>query len=412
MNHHNSTVRHDALVGLCEIFSAHPELLPKNLPKLVEQVFSTIVDGSGLVRQASRMLIKCLTSLVYSDAISPFFDIMMAHLNCGLTHIKEKIQLDSLKILELYIQYHSKLLVSRISKVLPLLIGLLSRHKVGTFLTQTSAKLSIFSLISKMLESLLSAAAGGNFKMPDASSNAEWILEDQGQVCRLTDTLLTILMESWVECHSDVLSNKKAPSSQSLSLMQTIITLLSLLLKLLLHTAQMADQQNVEELNLADFCGKISGDVKVHMMCYFPFRVLASSTQRQLQQVQYDMNFTFCEVGVLTYKLLSLVARNDLSDDIFHPILEYLANLKSKHIQQVTASAQTLLVCSNVLAVVTPFVCELCHENTKLLNLMRSVLVFIRDFYDACHSHSRTKQLLVKCFSRILVDELAVHGCR
>ncbi len=107
-----------------------------------------------------------------------------------------------------------------------------------------------------------------------------------------------------------------------------------------------------------------------------------------------------------------MVARTDLSDDLFLPLLDYLANLKSKHIQQVTASPQTLPVCSSVLAVLTPFVCEVCHENTVDLNMMRSVLVFIRDFFNACHSHSRTKQLLVKCFSRILVGELAVHGCR
>ena len=102
------------------------------------------MDLTPRVRQASCALLRFLTSHVTSDVIKPFFPAIVAQLCCGQTHIDENVQLDSVKLLDIYILQYSGLLLSHISKVMPLLISLLSRQTSD----KKNAKPNIFQTAS------------------------------------------------------------------------------------------------------------------------------------------------------------------------------------------------------------------------------------------------------------------------
>lgn len=166
---------------------SNPNLLPLNLAKLVEQVLVATVDESAQVRHALSLLIGYLVSNAPLEKLSAFSSLIVAHIGCGLTHIDERIQVDTLKTLGHFMK-KPLIIVPHAHSVLPLLVKLIARKKVsssssgpskstflgvihgilskqkGTFLSSNpdskladhSAKLQILEHLSKLLEAFLS----------------------------------------------------------------------------------------------------------------------------------------------------------------------------------------------------------------------------------------------------------------
>lgn len=432
LKHHNPSVRHDALVGLRDIFQLHPELLPKNVSKLVEQVFSALVDGSSLVRQATRLLVKTVLSQVTQESVTPFFRILVAHLSCALTHIKEKIQVDSLEVLELYLQYYPTLLVQYAGDILPILIGLLSRQKAdpsysrsslkkgkslisilhgtnsssaalvsnpNSKFTSKSSRLSIFGLILKLLQSLLVAASSSQV------NNSSNLLQDKEQLLGFSESLVSILLESWVECCP---AGEKCLPKQSLTFLDTVLHMLCVLVKVLVEVATTTEEEKDGRLEsrIRELCGKLCRDVSVHIMPRFPFTLPAGSSASS-----FVMNFTFSETVLLLHKLLRRVGVRD-ECQLGLAGLRYLSGLSSQDVKNIASSAQELLTCSAVLEHLLPILCEMSHASDVDEELLGKVFAVVKEFYFACHPHSRSKQTLVKCLNGIFVSELAGHGCK
>lgn len=435
VSHHNATVRQDTLQGLRDIFQSHPDLLPKHLPKLVEHVFVTLVDGSGAVRQASHLLMETLlSSSISRDVVSPFFETLIAHLNCGLTHIKEKIQLDSLKVLELYLKYCPGLLVAHIGRLHCVLLGLLSRQKsvsaysgavsknkkgrsvigilgqgeVGraslldrpaSSLLSKGTRLRVLKLISGLLELTLEATTLGSY-FPLSSSPMSFV--------EVSGALVRILVESWVESRpDDVLQGKYSPVLiETVSTMETVITMLCVLLKLLLRLTQDSEEKLDRESMMVNCCKKIAGDISSHVVCHFPFGVANCSVEKHLQHFQ-TMNFTFCEIALLLWKLSAQV-KGEITDKLTVVVMRYLSSLTSSDITAVQNPTCSKIV-ANIALCVYSFSLT-CSEAEGVL--VGGVFRFIREFYLACHPHSRNKQLLVKCFCAIFLEELERCDCK
>lgn len=436
LNHHNASVRHDALLGLREIFQRHPDLFSEHLPKFIEQVFSTVVDNSASVRLASHLLIKLFLSSVDNSVISPFFDTLIAHLNCGLTHIQDRIQLDSLKVLELYVKHCSSLLVQHVGSILEVLTSLLSRktavpsfsgsvkgrtlmgiirkdasidsnttlsNNPGNNLLSKSSRLCIFKLIYSLLDLSLEA-------VPQSAlvASSHDVLQDREKWLKLSGAVMSILLGSWVECHPDDVFRCKECPIQSLYLMESVINMLCILLKLLQRLTQDSRETLEGSLVMVDLYKKISGGVSAHILRYFPFRVAASSVRKQFQHF-YVMNLTFCEVALLLWKLLSIV-EGDVTNELPLAAIKYLGSLNSKDINYITSSVQNL-TCSSILVNLAPYIYDFSHGGFEQDSALVGVFSFMGDFYGACHPHSKSKQLLVKCFSQILVMELSRSTC-
>jgi hypothetical protein len=434
VNHHNTSVRQDALLGLRDIFQSHADVVPKHLPKLVEQVFITTVDGSSAVRQAAHLLMDTLLSSVSSDVIAPFFGTLIAHLNCGLSHIKETIQLDSLRILELYLKHCSCLLRAYIGELVVVLIGLLSRekvasavHVVGTTkkgkkgqpqikvfgdrgstrgsttlldnpssnLLSRASRLRIFKLMSNLLEILLDITPPGSSLQVSSHSISDIL--GGGKVF---GALMSILMETWVEGHPrDVFG--KDHHVQFLGLLESVVNMVCVYLRLMLQLNEEGDM----EVLVTDCCERIATDVSSFVFHYFPFAMVATSVPNHHKYL-YVMNFTFCEVSLLLWKLLSPV-KAEMAEALTLAAFKYLGKLSS---DDIAASVHDPM-CSRIVVRLVPLLypISLTHDQ---LGSVAAALASIKNFYFACHPHSRTRRLLVQCFGAMLVKELECGECK
>ena len=182
-------MRHDALLGLRDLLQEHPSLLLPNLGKIVEHVFNAVVDVEASVRRALCMFLKFLFTHTKKDHLQPFFSVLVAHLTCGLTHINDKIQLDSLTVFDLVLTHYSHLLVPHAQDLLPLFASLVLRHETpsaakkkttqqsldpalssnpSTMLSKQSSRLEIFSQLCRFLQVILE-----HLEMSGVQSTAE-----------------------------------------------------------------------------------------------------------------------------------------------------------------------------------------------------------------------------------------------
>lgn len=427
------SVRQDALLGLRDIFESHPDILPKNLPKLVERVFSTMVDSSNAVRQASHLLMETLLSSVRSDVINLFFETLMAHLSCGLTHIKETVQLDSLKVLELYLKHCSPLVEAYVGDLVLVLVGLLSRQKSvsssartkaqksligmvgdagGTMLVNNpssklltkASRLHILKLISSLLELLLETGPGSCLQT--CPHNVQLDVRGGGFV-KVAGALWSIVVEAWVESRPGDAFHSKGYPVQSLFLMETVINILCILLKLMLRLTQ--DSERKQEEQMVDWCKKLVSDISCHILCHFPFKIASTSASMQKHfQHLCVMNFTFCETALLLWQLLSPV-KAGMTKELILATIQYLGSLGP---DDITSLVQNL-TCSKIVTNLAPsfYALSLTQPETDSV-LIGGAFTFIRDFYVACHPHSRSKRLLVQCFCAMFVGELERGECK
>ena len=173
LNHFKASMRQDGLNGLRDLFQEHPHLLIPNLTKLVAAIFSRITDQEASVRHALHTLLGFLFPLVSPDHIFMFLPTIVIHLSCGLTHINDRIQVDSLKVFNLLLKHYSSLLPPHAPRLLPLLLGLVSRYSgetsfgkktskgkaslasnPGSKLSKVSSRIEVFTLLNHFLETL------------------------------------------------------------------------------------------------------------------------------------------------------------------------------------------------------------------------------------------------------------------
>ena len=97
-----------------------------------------MVDLDAAVRHSFTLCIQHITRKLPVNEISPFVHIIVAHICCGMTHINEGVQMDSLSILELILEHFPRLMIHYRHKILPSLIELVSKKgQRGTSSSQT-----------------------------------------------------------------------------------------------------------------------------------------------------------------------------------------------------------------------------------------------------------------------------------
>lgn len=129
LNHYRPSVRRDALVGLRILLKEHPDLLLTNLGRAVSLAMVATVDTEASVRHALCGLLRYILSTATSEQLQPVFQVLVAHMSCGLTHINDQIQVDTLKIFDLVLSHFPRLFIPHASTILPLLCGLVTRQQ-------------------------------------------------------------------------------------------------------------------------------------------------------------------------------------------------------------------------------------------------------------------------------------------
>ncbi|XP_074658794.1 testis-expressed protein 10-like [Tubulanus polymorphus] len=132
IQHYNTTVRQDAVIGLQELLSDKPDLLFDNLSVLIERVSSLFVDKDAAVRKATLKLYTALFPLISVNKMLPFFSILNAYLCCAMTHIYDDVQMDSLSIIDLCLETYPTLVMQHCSQLLTNFINMISKGDKST----------------------------------------------------------------------------------------------------------------------------------------------------------------------------------------------------------------------------------------------------------------------------------------
>ena len=182
-------MRKEALTGVCELLQSHPDLFAPNFSKILLHVSPTLTDDGPQVRHAFCALLKHLLTCTTQENLRPFVPVVIAHLICGLTHINEEIQFDSLKVFDLLLAHYPSLLLPDAHKLLPLLVRLISRQKQ---LEEAAASGGRNSLLSTIQKSLSQKGSGGILASTPHSRLAELDsrLKIFSQLCSFLEVIL------------------------------------------------------------------------------------------------------------------------------------------------------------------------------------------------------------------------------
>ncbi len=115
------------------------------------------VDTEHSVRHALSILLRYILSATTAEQLQPFFQVLVAHLSCGLTHITDKIQVDALKLFDLVMAQFPQLFIPHAGTLLPLLGGLVSRQQAKYTATKRSSQNLSDSSLSSAPNSKLSS---------------------------------------------------------------------------------------------------------------------------------------------------------------------------------------------------------------------------------------------------------------
>ncbi|OAD55725.1 Testis-expressed sequence 10 protein like protein, partial [Eufriesea mexicana] len=128
LQHHNSTVRQDAVKELKEILSEHSlKLLSSQYGPLLQGICALSLDRERDIRHNSLKVLSLILGPVSNDELNPYCDVLISYLKCSMTHIDPYIKEDALLFLDVLVQNCSNILAKNSYKVLPNFLDMISR---------------------------------------------------------------------------------------------------------------------------------------------------------------------------------------------------------------------------------------------------------------------------------------------
>ncbi|XP_076627278.1 testis-expressed protein 10 homolog [Colletes latitarsis] len=128
LQHHNSTVRQDALKELKEMLSQHSlDLLSSQFGSLLQGICALSLDKERNIRHDSLKVLSLILSPVSNDQLSPYCEVLISYLRCAMTHIDPRIKEDALLFLDVLVQNCNNIMARNSNKVLPNFLDMISR---------------------------------------------------------------------------------------------------------------------------------------------------------------------------------------------------------------------------------------------------------------------------------------------
>jgi pre-rRNA-processing protein IPI1 len=128
LNNQSLSTRLDGLEGLKELLTAHKELIQDNLSLIINRLAPILSEKENKLRHAGVPLLESILSKVNSSALEPQYPVLCAHLCCGLSHIDDDIQLESIKVLDSIIESQPLFIVHHVNQILPNCIDQISTN--------------------------------------------------------------------------------------------------------------------------------------------------------------------------------------------------------------------------------------------------------------------------------------------
>ncbi|KAH7284345.1 hypothetical protein KP509_34G050100 [Ceratopteris richardii] len=132
--HHNDNVRKDALMGIKDLLSRHPEELRSSAVSLVGKLCPRINDNSKAVRQA---LLELFQETIFAGLpqvlMCPLIPIMMAYISSAMTNLVTDIRIYSFQFLDALIQsYPSLVAANYVTQIIQSVVDFLSKPGIAS----------------------------------------------------------------------------------------------------------------------------------------------------------------------------------------------------------------------------------------------------------------------------------------
>ena len=200
MNHTNQNIKLDALNKLKDEIgkaASGGDLLRHELSHIVEHLCPLFTDKDYKVREASIEMLKTLilnAQVARSNSLEPFFHLISVHLCCAMTHIVDKIQYSSLKLLDILIEFKPDFVRSFAMKIFDNFVEQISKSDLkGTrrilkndplkFTSTHSWRRNVLSRLTKMLAIVASAALKNDSDETDLVESSTLIEVDNSKKC-------------------------------------------------------------------------------------------------------------------------------------------------------------------------------------------------------------------------------------
>lgn len=122
----------DALLGLKELFTLHPNELTLHLSQVFEQVVEKMLDPSSNVRKALHTLLTYLFSVLhvvhklsftlspltwYQDYVSPYLPVFIVYITSAMSHADFNISIDSIPVLGAWLKSYPHVIATKHKQV-------------------------------------------------------------------------------------------------------------------------------------------------------------------------------------------------------------------------------------------------------------------------------------------------------
>ncbi|XP_033110247.1 testis-expressed protein 10-like [Anneissia japonica] len=280
LNHYNFKVRQDSIWGMKELLTNHPELMSEHLALLLDNLCTLFTDKHAPVRKATISLLALLFGNTNENDMSPFMSVLIVYLCSAMTHINEDIQLDSLSILDLCLDFYPKLIVPHNKELLMNFVSQITRQRSmkpdfenadlellvnpDRKMTSQSWRLKVLERLRKFLQSLLETRKADEGAIHDSEMIAiRWneanrsrplhfkpflmegftlrsLTDDKSgsnhlsstdDIVSFVNTVIPLLMQSWMEVSPSLLHKGNGVPHVAIGTLEAVLCVLCLLLK-------------------------------------------------------------------------------------------------------------------------------------------------------------------------------------
>nr|XP_022307369.1 testis-expressed protein 10 homolog isoform X2 [Crassostrea virginica] len=404
--HYNVSVRMDAVSGLRELVTTFPEILEKQLAQVMERVSQLMVDKESVIRSALIKLFQQITPLVGVDKMRPFFPVVSAHVCCAMTHIYEDIQSDSLKILDIFLEYYPSLIMDRSSQIIPNFIEQISHQnltkkssagcrslsiKPGGKIRAHTWRNQVLLRLSKLLSTLVkSSELSGSKGKVEEELKVVWKDEEEVSCTPFPahykklwafPGLRTSTMKNVLTREMEERGYNLREGSGVLRLMETI---LPILLECWVEATATQHRDMEGHLLSMEACALRYNVVKT-------IQLLWQYAEKVIQGTVHALNITICDIMSF---FLTINQKAGYSRDLGDTITQYLLN----YLQEENYDSSYTLP---VLQVIDRLMANNFQDNEKLHKLL-TVLMYR---FTQIHDLSKEKKLLLRFFSRLVCKE-------
>jgi pre-rRNA-processing protein IPI1 len=100
IQHYNVAIRKQAYVGFRELFISSPEVLKTELGSVISKFPKGFIDEDRSVRDVTLLLLRHVLDKTTKAQLAPFLKLLLSWLKIGLTHMNERVRLDSIRATE------------------------------------------------------------------------------------------------------------------------------------------------------------------------------------------------------------------------------------------------------------------------------------------------------------------------